>query len=147
MENWHLALIVIAALLVGVLIPAILQYRSTMKSFERLVENNESEVRRVVGQISELSVRLNRLGGAVEHAAPRVIGILDAVEGITEGVRKVSGSVRTASVVGVALAPAISAAIQALRHESPEKDTRAETDHEIEDRAWVAAAEGEERTS
>jgi uncharacterized protein YoxC len=115
MENWQLALIVISAILVGALIPAISQYRSTMKSWERVVRDNEADVRKTMRELAELSGRLNKMGGTIQANARHVEAFFEAFEGITDSVKKLSGTVRTASVFGAAVAPAVTAAIKALQ--------------------------------
>src|SRR5262245_1968199 len=62
MDNGLLALVVIAAIFIGVLIPVLTQLRSTLRTFERLVQENEVEVRRAVVELGLLSHRLNHLG-------------------------------------------------------------------------------------
>jgi uncharacterized protein YoxC len=116
MENWQLALVVISALLVGTLIPAITQYRATMKTWDRLMKANEADLRRSVVEIAQLSQRLNQFSGALESNSKHMHSFFEAFENITEGVRKLSGTVRTASVVGAAVAPAVTAAVRALQN-------------------------------
>lgn len=116
MENWQLALVVVSAILVGVLIPTITQYRSTLRTWEKVVRDNESDIRTTLRELSQLSARLNKMGGSVEANSKHVEGFFTAFEGITEGVRRLSGTVRTASVVGAAVAPAVTAAIRALQN-------------------------------
>ena len=115
MENWQLALVVISAILAGALLPAIAQYRSTMRCWEKVVRDNEADLRQTMRDLSQLSTRLNRMGSSIEANAKHVEGFFSAFEGITESVRKLSGTVRTASVVGAAVAPAVTAAIRALQ--------------------------------
>jgi len=145
MENWQLALVVISAILVGALLPAIAQYRSTMRSWEKVVKDNEADVRQALRDISQLSTRLNRMGSSIESNAKHVEGFFSAFEGITDGVRKLSGSVRTASVVGAAVAPAVSAAIRALQQSSHAARVEVEQ-YETEDGVPVVPSEVREVT-
>jgi uncharacterized protein YoxC len=123
MENWQLALVVISAILVGALIPAITQYRSTMRCWEKVVRDNESDIRHTMRELSQLSTRLNKMGSSIEANAKQVEGFFQAFDGITDSVKRLTGTVRTASVVGAAVAPAVAAAIRALQSSAQPADS------------------------
>jgi uncharacterized protein YoxC len=115
---------VISAILVGVLIPAITQYRATLRSWEKVVQDNETDIRLAIREVAQLSARLNKMGSSIEANAKHVDGFFQAFEGITDSVRKLSGTVRTASVFGAAVAPAVSAAIRAYTNNAAQAAAR-----------------------
>lgn len=115
MENWQLALIIIAAIFTGIMIPMILQYHATLRSVHRLIRDNESDIRRTVIEMSHLAGHYNRVGAQLEANTKHMKSFFEGIEEMTEGVRRIRGAVRTASVVGAAVAPAITAAIRMLQ--------------------------------
>lgn len=124
MESWQFALVVIAAVLAGVAIPTLVQYRSTLRSIERVVHASESDVRRTLQHLAELSSRMNRLGGVVEGRARHVGSILESLDVVAGGLKNLQGSLKAASIVGTALAPAVSAMLrggQSTSHEEAEE--------------------------
>jgi len=113
MENWQLALVVIAALFVGVLIPTVIQYQVTLRSVHRVIRSNESDIRRILGEVSQFSAHLNRIGASLDGNTQHVKTFLSALEDLVRGINKVRGTLRTASIVGATVGPAIGAAIRA----------------------------------
>lgn len=101
MENWQFALVLIGAVLVGSIIPLIFQARSTLKAWERIARENEVDLRAVIKDASMLSAQI----------------------------KKVSSSMRTASMVGAAVAPVVQAAINGFNHKTVERVEVSE--HEI----------------
>jgi hypothetical protein len=102
MENWQFALVLIGAVLVGAVIPLIFQARSTLKAWERIARENEADLRAVLRDAANLSSQI----------------------------KKVSSSMRTASMVGAAVAPVVQAAINGFNHKQVERVDLSE--HEIQ---------------
>jgi uncharacterized protein YoxC len=116
MENGQVALIVILAILVGVLIPSIIQFQSTMRSLNRLIRNNESDVRHTIMQVDRVASHLNRLGSVLESNSKQVESFFESLESLGESIKRFRGAVQTASVLGAAIGPALATAIRA-RHQ------------------------------
>lgn len=115
MENWQVALLVLAAIFVGALIPMLVQYQLTLRSLNRLIRDNEGDVRRTTAELARLTEHLNHLGAAADSRARDVGAMFDAFHELTEGAKQLRGTLKTASVVGAAVAPAIAAAIRAFQ--------------------------------
>lgn len=113
MENWQLALTIISAMLVGVLIPAVVQFTSTMRRVNALVRANEGDVRRTLVHVSEITAHLNKVGKAVETNTKQIESFFETLRDITEGISRMRKTVQTASIIGSAIAPAIVAAVRA----------------------------------
>lgn len=107
MENWQFALVLIAAVFAGALLPLLFQAKNTLKAWERIASENEADIRQVLRDASQLSVQI----------------------------KKVGGSMRTASMVGAAVAPVVSAAINSFNnHKTVERVDVTETEihHDIQ---------------
>jgi hypothetical protein len=111
MENWQVALIVVAAIYVGIRIPMMIQYQLTLRSVNKLIRDNEGDIRRTVIEVSRFTANMNLIGAKIEGAQVREL--FAALGDLTEGIRRIRGTLRTASVVGAAVAPAVTAAIRA----------------------------------
>jgi hypothetical protein len=103
MENWQVALIVILAILVGVMIPAIVQFQLAMR-----------ELGRVAGH-------LNQVGSIVESNRKQIETFFESLRGIGQSVDRIHSAVRTASVIGAAIGPLLAAAIKARRETASEE--------------------------
>ncbi|MCK6551767.1 hypothetical protein L6R52_38390, partial [Myxococcota bacterium] len=115
MENWQLALVIIAAIFAGVAIPMIIQYQTTLRSIDRLVRNSEGDVRRTLYELAQLAGHLNRISAAVDGNTKHLRTAFETFDELADGVRRMRGSMKTASIVGAAVAPALSAVIRALQ--------------------------------
>jgi uncharacterized protein YoxC len=113
MENWQVALIVILAIMVGVMIPAIIQFQMTMRSLHRFVRNNEDDVRVTMVELNRLATHINRIGSVVEANTKQIQSFFNSLEGVGHSIRRLRGAVRTASLLGAAVGPALAAAVKA----------------------------------
>lgn len=115
MENWQVAMLLLAGVFVGVTIPTIVQYQATLRSLNRLIRDNEHDIRRTVIEASQLSANLNRISATLDANSAHVTSLFEALEDVTEGVKRIRGTLKTASVVGAAVAPAVGAALRAMQ--------------------------------
>jgi hypothetical protein len=113
-ESWGIALVVLAAVLVGAAIPALVQARATLRTLESALRRSGPRLDEALGAATGAAGRLDRLVARLEEGGR----IEELVEGIAAASRMVSqlrDTVRVASAVGAAVGPAIAAAIHAFR--------------------------------
>lgn len=110
MEAYQVALVAVAALLVGALLPVLFQLLLTLKAVRAMVE----EAGPAVASIVATSERLERLTARLEEGG-RVDRALEAVDSLSATVGKLQETARMASTVGAAVIPAVAAAVQAWR--------------------------------
>jgi len=115
MEAYQAVIVAVVALLVGVLLPVLLQLFVAVR-----------EVRATVAQVGPAIVaatatveRLERLTAKLEEGG-RVDQALAAVDTLTQTVTKLQASAKSASALGAAVFPVIAAAVQAWRAASEE---------------------------
>jgi beta-lactamase class A len=119
MEAYQVALVAVAALLVGALLPVLFQLLLTLKAVRAVVE----QAGPAVASIQATSARLERLTARLEEDG-RVERALAAVDSLSATVAKLQETARLASTIGAAVIPAVAAAVQAWR--SGDEDAPAE---------------------
>jgi hypothetical protein len=113
MESSQVALVVIAALLVGALIPAIVQFQGAMRNLSKLIRSNEAGVRQTVDGMSTLSAQLGRLGSTFDANAKQIQSFFESLEEAGQTIRTLRSTLRAASMVGAAVGPVVAAAMRA----------------------------------
>jgi hypothetical protein len=97
MEAWQLALIVLLALLVGALIPAIVQFQIALRKLSSAVE------------------KIDRVAGVLDAHSGEIKTLLVAAGGMTDTIEKLKGTLGAVASVGAALGPAIGAAMSSFK--------------------------------
>jgi len=108
MPGWQVALLVLAAVFVGMWIPVSLQLVATLRSGKRVLESMGSRGEQTLTEVSTTVVALNRTiadVGEVAHAAAQI-----------------KDSIRIMSSVGAAVVPAVVALVRALREPRAEAE-------------------------
>ena len=116
METWNFALVILAAVLTGALLPVLFQLRATLRSAQAVLEATTPKLTSPLDEVLQ-TVRQVRLvtAGLTEHQ-PQVQEFMAAIAGLTTTMNQLQASVRTASAVGAAVGPALAAAFQAFRN-------------------------------
>jgi len=116
MESWAIALVVLAAVLVGAAIPVLVQLRATLRAMEKTLERSGARLDEALGatvaaagKIEAVVVRLED-GGRIEQ-------LVDGVAAVSRMVSQLRDTVRVASAVGAAVGPAVAAAVHAFRED------------------------------
>jgi len=110
MENLGGALVVLAAVLLGAALPALLQLRATLKTLER----SGARLDATLASTGALASRLEGLVARVDRDG-RIERALDGVADVGGLATRFGDTVRMASAVGAVVAPAVAAAVQAFR--------------------------------
>jgi len=114
MAGWQIALVVLVAVLVGALIPLIVQLYGTLHALRTVVEKSAKEVEAGMQSIHRTADRLDRLGAALEKDGK----MAEIVEGATSAARMMNqlrGTMQIAGPVAAAVVPAVAAAVRAWR--------------------------------
>ena len=109
MPAWQVALVVLAAVFVGMWIPVSLQLFATLRASKKCIEALGSRSEQTLSEVSTTVGALNRTiadVGEVAHAAAQI-----------------KDSIRIISSIGAAVGPAVIALVRALREPEPEAET------------------------
>jgi hypothetical protein len=118
--------IVLVSVLLGALLPVLVQLWMTLRTVQRRLEGTADRLDRALEGLGVAAERLNRATQPLDDGR-RVRELMDAVDGLAKTVNELRSSAKVASTVGAAIAPAIAAAVRALRGpEEPEGDQHAD---------------------
>lgn len=122
MENWQLALVVLAAVLVGALLPALILVSLAMQRAAREVTAIGAQLQRSLAQVEVVAARVEvvsrGLAGGEQSLSAMVAAVGQVAHGLEQNMRLVNG----VSAVMAAVGPAISAYFKA-------RSAHAENDH------------------
>ncbi len=111
METVAIMSLVLGALLIGVLIPVLVELRNVLRAARRLVDETRPALAQTLAETRAAAAGVARITSALEPAGPRVADLVDAMGGATEALRRL----RTGLNVASAIAPAIKAAVAAFQ--------------------------------
>ena len=106
---------VLAALLVGALLPLLFQARATLRSVQRLVDTAGPQMVRTLAALDAAAGDVRSLTRTAEGGGPTLEAFFEAVAGLTTTANQMRGALKTASAVGAAIGPAVVAAVQGYR--------------------------------
>ena len=112
MEGWQVALVVLAAVLVGALLPLIAQLYGTLHT-----------LRGTVVAIHRTTERVDRLGSALEKDG-KLTEIVDGAASVAQMLNQVRGTMQIAGTVSAAVVPAVVAAVKAWKVAMDEDPSR-----------------------
>ena len=122
MESWGIALVVLAGVLVGVAIPALVQLRATLHAMEKTLQRTGSRLDEALGASAAAAARIDALVVRLEEGG-RIEQLVDGVAALSRMVVQLRDTVRVAAAVGAAVGPAVAAAVHAFRQD---RETAAE---------------------
>ena len=118
MNEWLLFLlgagIVLLAVLVGAALPALFEFRTTMRAHRDLLERLGPKIDATLREVQETSVRINRAGALLEQGAGRAEQLFSTIGELSDSLQRLRSSLGTAAAVGSAIGPAVAAALRAL---------------------------------
>ena len=114
MATWQIVAVVLLAVLVGALVPVLLQLRRTLQSAENLLNAAGPRLERTLDEVGEAAARINRLGKTLEKDAEGLGVFTDAAAGLGRSLKQAQESLRVMTAVGSAVGPAIAAGVRAL---------------------------------
>ena len=114
MEGWQVALVVLAAVLVGALLPLIAQLYGTLHTLRAVMEKNAKDIEAAVVAIHRTAERVDRLGSALEKDG-KLTEIVDGAASVAQMLNQVRGTMQIAGTVSAAVVPAVVAAVKAWK--------------------------------
>jgi len=125
MEGWQVALLVLAAVLVGALLPLIAQLYGTLRTLRTVVEKSAKDVEAAVVAIHRTSERVDRLGSALEKDG-KLTEIVDGAASLAQMLNQMRGTMQIAGTVSAAVVPAVAAAVRAWKAAMDEESSAPE---------------------
>ncbi len=116
MESGGMALVVLAAVLVGAAIPALVQLRATLRATEKTLQRSGARLDEALGATIAAAARIDALVVRLEEGG-RIEQFVDGVATVGRMASQLRDTVRVASAVGAAVAPAVAAAVHAFRED------------------------------
>jgi hypothetical protein len=114
METWQVALLTVSALLVGALVPAIIQFQIALRTFARAIDRTSE-------RLDHTLARAETILATVEKRSVEIDAFLGAVGGMSESIDKARATLASATQLGAAVVPALSAAVSAVLKEPAER--------------------------
>jgi len=114
MSSWQIVAAVLLAVLVGAVVPVLLQLRRTLRSAESVLNSAGPRIDRTLDEVGEAAARINRLGKSLEKDAEGLGVFTDAAAGLGRSLKQAQESLRMMTAVGAAVGPAIAAGLRAL---------------------------------
>jgi hypothetical protein len=124
MEGWQIALLVLAAVLVGALLPLLAQLYGTLRTLRSVMDKSAKDIEAAMVAIHNTSHRLDRLGAALEKDG-KINEIVDGLTNAAHLVNQMRGTMQIAGNVSAAVVPAVIAAVKAWKGEMSEDPSRA----------------------
>ena len=119
MEGWQIVIVILAAVLVGALLPVLFQVFTTLRAIRTNVERLGPKIDQTLGEVQDATRRLNRTGASIEQGVDQVRSVVSTAGEAARLFHQVKGSLRTAATVGGAVGPAIVAAVRAISGAPP----------------------------
>jgi hypothetical protein len=116
MQSWGIALVVLAAVLVGAAIPVLVQLRATLRAMEKTLRQSGTRLDEALGATSAAAGRIDALVERLEEGG-RIEQLVDGIAAASRMVSQLRDTVRVASAVGAAVGPAVAAAVHAFRED------------------------------
>ncbi len=119
MESWGIALVVLAAVLVGAAIPVLVQLRATLRTMEKTLQQSGARLDQALGATTAAAGKIDALVVRLEEGG-RIEQLVDGVAAMSRMVNQLRDTLRVASAVGAAVGPAVAAAVRAFREDREE---------------------------
>jgi len=113
-ESWIAVLVVLAAVLAGVAIPALVQLRATLRAAEQAFHRSGAGLDEALAATTAAARRIDSFVVRLEDGG-RVEQVLDGLVAASRSLSHLRDGLKVASAVGAAVGPAVAAAVHALR--------------------------------
>jgi hypothetical protein len=120
MEGWQIALLVLAAVFVGMWIPVSLQLFATLRSSRRVLESMGSRGEQTLGEASTTLAALDRTLTDASATMGTLNQTLADVGEIAHEAARIKDSIHLISSIAAAVGPAVIALVRALREPEAE---------------------------
>jgi predicted Holliday junction resolvase-like endonuclease len=121
MDGWQIALVVLAALLVGSLLPLVVQLYGVIHTLRTAMEKSAKDVEAALVAIHHTADRVDRLGAALEKDG-KMTQIVEGAATAAHLVSQVRSTMQIAGTVSAAVVPAVAAAVRAWKGAMEDED-------------------------
>jgi len=129
-------LVALAAILVGVAIPALVQLRRTLRAAETTLESTGHRVDEALSQLTTTLERVNRASAELEGGVKRVSSLLEALGSVGDTLGKIQSSLGKVTSLGVSLGSVVVGAMRAaFRDRDGAADSESGHDEPVESEA------------
>lgn len=115
MEPLGLAVLVMAAMVTGALVPVLYQAGATLRSVRRVVDEGGPKLLRTLDQVELTTRRLDAAVGGLEDGLPRLATLLDTANSVVASLAELRSSMKVAAAFGAAVVPALVAGMRAYQ--------------------------------
>ena len=112
-ESAVIIALTLLAVLVGALIPVLVNAARTLKSIRLFVEGAGPRLQRALDEVTEATMRVNRIGATLQEQGDRLKPLVDSVASVGNSLQGFKSSLSTASSVLRSVGPAFIAGLGA----------------------------------
>lgn len=145
-EAAQLILVAIVALLVGAVVPVLISLRATLRRADRILETLEGRIGGTLNRVDDVLSETKELAGRANDGIDSAQPVLLAAQELVQFAQSLQRSAGKAAAMGAAVAPAIIAAVHALRKqcsEMEESESAQEDELDFFQERVAKAAQGE----
>ena len=122
METWVVVVVTLLGVLVGFMLPALIQLFLALRSARALMDRLGPKLDATLTEVRQAAQRLNRAGAGLETSVKRAQALFQTVGDLADSLQRLRGSLRTAAAIGSALGPALAAGLKGLGATDGETD-------------------------
>lgn len=122
MDTWQAIIVALGALLVGALLPVLVQLKLSLRALGAAGARLSVETGAALAAVTATAQRVDRLTARLEEGR-RVENLLEGVDALSSTVARLNDAVRVASALGAAIGPAITAAARSWAAARPDDGT------------------------
>jgi len=119
MEGFQIAFLVLAALVVGALLPLLVQLYSVLHTLKHVLEKTSKDIEDGARVVHKVADRVDRLTADLEKDG-KLDTMVAGVAAVSDMALQLRDTIRVASAVGAAVVPAVGAAVRAWRADGPD---------------------------
>lgn len=112
--TWQIIGMILLAIIVGALIPVLVQLRRTLRAAETVLSSTGPKIDKTLEEVSEAASRINQVGRSLERDAEGLRVFTDAAANLGKSIKQAHDSLRMVTAVGAAVGPAIAAGLRSL---------------------------------
>jgi uncharacterized protein YoxC len=112
--TWQIIGMILLAIIVGALIPVLVQLRKTLRAAETVLSTTGPKIDKTLDEVSEAASRINQVGRSLERDAEGLRVFTDAAANLGKSLKQAHDTLRTVTAVGAAVGPAIAAGLRSL---------------------------------
>lgn len=118
METWRIVEVVLVSVLVGAMLPVALQAWATLRMVRLRLEKSADRLDHALEGVSVTVARLNRITEPLDDGK-RIRELIESVDRLAKTVDHIRERAQLVGAIGAAVAPAVVAAIRAIRTPAP----------------------------